>query len=151
MNQDPDDWDIYDQISPHPDSTPLTRTCLFSEISVSPLCLEGSQLLLSIVVITCSSTWNLECKHIKINCEKGNAYLSLTGSANFLALFHSSTLCAIFHVYVETTVSLSAPSCCWLSICGCLPTVLNHSAPLQATPLIDHSRGAASENVDSTQ
>lgn len=52
---------------------------------------------------------------------------------------------------IKATVSLSPTSCCWLSICCCLPTVLNHSVPLQATPLIDHSRGAASENVDSTR
>lgn len=38
----------------------------------------------------------------------------------------------------------------WPSICRCLPTALNHSVPLQATPLIDHSEGAASANVDST-
>lgn len=39
----------------------------------------------------------------------------------------------------------------WPSICRCLPTALNHSVPLQAAPLIDHSGGAASANVDSTQ
>lgn len=33
----------------------------------------------------------------------------------------------------------------------CLPTELNHSVPLQATPLIDLSRGDASANVDSTR
>lgn len=33
----------------------------------------------------------------------------------------------------------------------CLPAALNHSVPLQATPLIDLSRGAASANVDSTR
>lgn len=46
---------------------------------------------------------------------------------------------------------LSPTSWGWPSICRCLPTALNHSVPLQATPLIDHSGGAASANVDSTQ
>lgn len=46
----------------------------------------------------------------------------------------------------KATVSLSHPSCCQMSICH-LPTVLNHSVPLQITPLIDH----CFETVDSTQ
>ena len=121
----------------HTHATP----CLFSEIS------EGFQLNCSYHMLI-SPKPKMQTTS-KLTVKKGKLIWGLTGYTHFLpfllVLCHFSCAGAI-----KATVGLS-PASRWLSICCCLPTVLNHSVPLQATPLIDHSRGAASQNVDSTQ
>ena len=118
-----------------------TTPCLFSEIS------EGFQLNCSYHMLI-SPTPKMQTTS-KLTVKKGKLIWGLTGYTHFLPSL--LVLCQFSRAgAIKATVGLS-PASRWLSICCCLPTVLNHSVPLQATPLIDHSRGAASQNVDSTQ